>query len=36
MVPKCFGDWTELPDQNVQVVNPETKQLLDKLYSRES
>jgi len=34
MVPKGFGDWTELPDQSVQVVNPQTKELLDKLYSQ--
>ena len=34
IVPKGFGDWTELPEQNVQVVNPQTKELLDKLYSQ--
>lgn len=34
MVPKTFGDWSELRDQAVQVVNPETQQLLDKLYSQ--
>ncbi len=34
MVPKGFGDWTELRDQGVQVVNPQTKELLDKLYSQ--
>lgn len=34
MVPKAFGDWKELPDRNVQVVNPQTQQLLDKLYSQ--
>lgn len=33
-VPKQFGDWRELPDQGVQVVNPQTQQLLDKLYSQ--
>jgi EpsI family protein len=33
-VPKTFGDWAELPDQNAQVVNPQTKELLDKLYSQ--
>jgi EpsI family protein len=33
-VPKQFGDWAELPDQNAQVVNPQTKELLDKLYSQ--
>ena len=34
MVPKGFADWTELPDQGAQVVNPQTKALLDKLYSQ--
>ena len=34
VVPKGFGEWTELPDQSVQVVNPQTKELLDKLYSQ--
>jgi EpsI family protein len=33
-VPKEFGEWTELPDQKVQVINPQTKELLDKLYSQ--
>ena len=33
-VPKSFGEWTELPDQGVQVVNPQTKELIDKLYSQ--
>jgi EpsI family protein len=34
MVPKSFGDWTLLPEQGAQVVNPQTKELLDKLYSQ--
>jgi EpsI family protein len=34
MVPRQFGDWQELPQQRVQVVNPQTQQLLDKLYSQ--
>lgn len=34
MVPASFGGWTELPDQSGLVVNPETQQLLDKLYSQ--
>lgn len=33
-VPKAFGDWVEQPDQGAQVVNPQTKELLDKLYSQ--
>lgn len=34
MVPRGFGEWAELREQNVQVVNPQTKELLDKLYSQ--
>ncbi|HEX3139015.1 MAG TPA: EpsI family protein [Rhizobacter sp.] len=34
VVPKQFGDWRELPAQDLQVVNPQTQQLLDKLYSQ--
>ena len=34
IVPKTFGNWTELPEQGAQVVNPQTKELLDKLYSQ--
>src|SRR5262245_4934765 len=34
MVPKQFGDWHMLPDTSGQVVNPQTKELLDKLYSQ--
>ena len=33
-VPKGFGDWTELPERSVQVVNPQTQELLSKLYSQ--
>ena len=33
-VPKGFGDWTELPERSVQVVNPQTQELLNKLYSQ--
>ena len=33
-VPRSFGDWTELPDQKAQVVNPQTQELLNKLYSQ--
>lgn len=32
IVPKSFGEWREVP-QAVQVVNPQTQELLDKLYS---
>ena len=34
IVPKEFGDWREVPEQSVAVVNPQTKELLDKLYSQ--
>lgn len=34
IVPKAFGEWRELPEQGAQVVNPQTKELLDKLYSQ--
>lgn len=34
MVPKQFGDWREEPERAVQVINPQTQALLDKLYSQ--
>ena len=34
VVPKQFGEWIELPDRSAQVVNPQTRELLDKLYSQ--
>ena len=33
MIPRNFGDWREAPLGYVQVVNPQTQELLDKLYS---
>ena len=33
-VPKQFGDWKLLPQAAAQVVNPQTQELLDKLYSQ--
>src|SRR2546427_986902 len=33
MIPRHFGDWREQPAGFVQVVNPQTQELLDKLYS---
>lgn len=33
-VPKSFGSWAEVPTQAGQVVNPQAKALLDKLYSQ--
>src|SRR3954465_623378 len=32
-VPTTFGEWSEVRQQAVQVVNPQTQELLDKLYS---
>jgi EpsI family protein len=34
MIPRQFGDWLEAPERIVQVVNPQTQELLDKLYSQ--
>jgi len=34
MIPKQFGDWREDPKRIVQIVNPQTQALLDKLYSQ--
>jgi EpsI family protein len=34
MVPRQFGGWTELRDSGTQVINPQTKEILDKLYSQ--
>jgi EpsI family protein len=34
MVPKDFGDWHEQPQRTAQVINPQTQELLDKLYSQ--
>jgi EpsI family protein len=34
IVPRSFGEWTEVPATSAQVINPESRQLLDKLYSQ--
>lgn len=34
MIPKQFGEWREEPQRQLQVVNPQTQALLDKLYSQ--
>jgi len=34
IIPLEFGDWREEPQRMVQVVNPQTQELLDKLYSQ--
>jgi EpsI family protein len=33
LIPKQFGEWREEPQRTVQVVNPQTQELLDRLYS---
>jgi EpsI family protein len=33
-IPRQFGSWREEPARTVQVVNPKTQALLDKLYSQ--
>jgi len=33
MIPKQFGDWRDEPSRVIEVVNPETQALLDKLYT---
>lgn len=33
MIPRQFGEWREEPQRVAQVVNPQTQELLDKLYS---
>lgn len=34
MIPKQFGEWREAPQRTVQIINPQTQELLDKLYSQ--
>ena len=34
IVPTQFGEWKMLRDSGTQMVNPETKELLDSLYSQ--
>lgn len=34
MVPRQFGRWHEVQPHQLQIVNPQTQQLLDKLYSQ--
>jgi EpsI family protein len=34
VVPKAFGEWRFEPKFGAQVVNPQTKELLDKIYSQ--
>jgi EpsI family protein len=34
IVPKQFGAWREIPQEGAQVVNPQTQELLNKLYSQ--
>jgi EpsI family protein len=34
MIPKQFGEWREEPQRIVQVINPQDRVLIDKLYSQ--
>lgn len=34
IVPKAFGDWREEPQRYVHVVNPQTQEILDRIYSQ--
>jgi EpsI family protein len=34
MIPRQFGDWREEPQQIVEVINPQLRAALDKLYSQ--
>lgn len=34
MIPKQFGEWREVTQWSVQVINPQTQEFLDKLYSQ--
>lgn len=34
MIPKQFGDWRDEPQRISQIINPQTQELLDKLYSQ--
>ncbi len=34
MIPKQFGDWRDEPQRVSQIINPQTQELLDKLYSQ--
>jgi EpsI family protein len=33
IIPKQFGDWREAPQAYAQVINPQTQEILDKLYT---
>jgi EpsI family protein len=34
MIPQQFGDWREEPQQAAQVINPQQKEVLDKIYNQ--
>jgi EpsI family protein len=34
MVPSAFGDWHEQLEMSAQIVNPQQKELMDKIYSQ--
>jgi EpsI family protein len=34
MIPRAFGDWREEKQPSAQIVDPQTKEMVDKLYSQ--
>lgn len=34
MIPKQFGDWHEQPQQTAQIINPQQKEMIAKLYTQ--
>lgn len=34
MIPTQFGDWQEMPQQSIQIINPQQKEVLDRIYTQ--
>lgn len=34
IIPSSFGDWTELPQQPGQIINPQVREKLDRIYTQ--
>lgn len=34
IIPTAFGEWTELPLQTGQIINPQQKEMLDRIYTQ--
>ena len=34
LIPKQFGDWHELVQQSAQIINPQTKEMIAKIYTQ--